>query len=128
MTRNRLIALTLAVALAFAGGAGPRHARAMQSHDHPAASAHNHAHHEVGGLHSHAHEAAAPSQFAEGGTHDHAGQQESDQGCCYAWCSSAAVIPAASWLLILASHHERFSAATPFRFAALSAAIDPPPR
>ena len=67
-----------------------------------------HAHHESGSGHSHAAEAG---DFAGGGTHDHAGgAPSSDQGCCYAWCTSIAVIHAADWLLIAASHGEHFSA------------------
>lgn len=127
MKRRFPIVLALAVALAFAASGGPRHARAAaQDHDHPAASAQTHAHHDTGSQHSHA---ADAGDFAEGGGHDHAGGAPvSDQGCCYAWCNSIAVMQSVDWLLVTASHDEHFSAAKPFRIAALSAAIDPPPR
>ena len=121
MKRRLPIVLALAVALAFAASGGPRHARAAaQNHDHPTASAHSHAHHELGAQHSHAAEAG---DFAEGGTHDHAGGAPvSDQGCCYAWCTSIAIIQAADWLLIAASHGDHFAPEALFRIAALSAA------
>ncbi len=127
MKRRLPIVLAVAVALAFVASGGPRHASAaVQGHDHAAASAQSDAHHESGAQHSHAGEAG---EFAEGGNHDHAGGAPvSDQGCCYAWCNSIAVIQAADSLLIPASHGEHFSAEQPFQIAALSGAIDPPPR
>jgi hypothetical protein len=126
MKRRLPIVLALAVALAFAASGGPRHARAAaQGHDH-ATSAHSHAHHESGSGHSHA---AESGDFAEGGNHEHAGgAPQADQGCCYAWCTSVAVIHAAAWVLTAAAHDAPLTAEKPFRIAALSAAIDPPPR
>jgi len=126
------IVFALAVALAFAGFAGPRHARAaVQGHDHPATAgtAHSHAQHQSGAGHSHDHGAAMASQFGEGGKHDHAGTPPtSDQGCCYAWCNSVAIIHATDGLAIVTSHDEHFTSEQPFRIAAISSAIDPPPR
>jgi hypothetical protein len=131
MKRRRIIVLAVAVALALSGFAGPRHAQAAaQNHDHSAIeTAHSHAQHETGGAHSHDHGAPAGSQFGEGGTHDHAGTPAaSDQGCCYAWCNSVAIVHAADGLAIIASHGEHFTSKQPFRIAAFSSAIDPPPR
>jgi hypothetical protein len=126
MKRRAPIVVALAVALAFAASGGPRHARAAaQDHDHPAAASHSHAHHESGSGHSHA---AESGDYAESGNHDHAGTPAVDQGCCYAWCTSIAIIQAADWPLIAAAHGEHFAFEKPFRIAALSAAIDPPPR
>lgn len=128
MKRRRIIVLAVAVALAFSGFAGPRHARAaVQSQDHPAARAHSHAQHQSG--HAHDHDGAAVSQFGEAGEHDHAGTQPvSDQGCCYAWCNSVAIIQAIDGFQIVASHDDHFTSEQPFRIAAFSSAIDPPPR
>jgi hypothetical protein len=133
MKRRRIIILAVAVALAFAASGAPRHARAaVQGHDHAAtATAHDHDHTQHGDSDkaSHDHKAAPPSQFAEGGNHDHADSAPvSDQGCCYAWCNSVAVIHAANWLISGASHDEPFASEQPFRIAAFPSAIDPPPR
>jgi hypothetical protein len=133
MKRRRLMVYVLAVALAFAGGAGPRHARAAtQNHDHAAITGTIQSHDHASGQHSHSHDAAASSHaksFAKGGSHDHAGSQPmSDQGCCYAWCNSVAVIPAAEWLSIGTTHNEHFTSKRPFQIVAFSTAIDPPPR
>lgn len=130
MKHRRIIVLAVTVALAFSGFAGPRHARAAaQNHDHSAATGttHSHAQHQFG--HSHDHDAAAVSQFGEAGEHDHAGTQPvSDQGCCYAWCNSVAIIQAIDGFQIVASHDDHFTSEQPFRIAAFSSAIDPPPR
>lgn len=121
MNRRRTMILALAVALAFAGSAGPRHARAAAQDHHPAATQHH--------QHSHDHGSAAASEADRGGTHDHVGgQPASDQGCCYAWCNSAAIIHAADGLLIHTAHDEHFASERPIRIVAFSAAIDPPPR
>jgi hypothetical protein len=124
MKSRGIIVLAVAVALAFAGGAGPRHAQATtQNHDHSAAATH----HESDGQHSHAVDAG--SDFAEGSAHDHAGSAPaSDQGCCYAWCSSVAVIHAADGLALGATHGEHFAFEKSYQIVAFSAAIDPPPR
>lgn len=128
MKRRRIIvlAVAVAVALAFAGGAGPRHAQAAtQNHDHSAAATHTH--HESDSQHFHAVEAG--SDFAEGSTHDHAGSAPAfDQGCCYAWCSSVAVIHAADGLALGTTHGEHFAFEKSYQIVAFSAAIDPPPR
>jgi hypothetical protein len=134
MKRRRIIVLAVAVALAFAGGNGPRHAQATaQDHDHSASAetTHSHAQHQSGDTHSHDHDhgAAAASQFGEGAKHDHAGTPPtSDQGCCYAWCNSVAIIHATDGLAMVASHDDHFTSEQPFRIAAFSSAIDPPPR
>ncbi|HKY88209.1 MAG TPA: hypothetical protein VJL90_15735 [Pseudorhodoplanes sp.] len=127
MKRRLPIVLALAVALAFAASGGPRHARAAaQDHDHPAASAQSHAHHDTGRQHSHA---ADAGDVAESGPHDHAGgAPQTDQGCCYAWCTSIAVIHAADWAPRAAVHDQPAAFEKPFRIAALSGGIDPPPR
>jgi hypothetical protein len=122
MKRRLPIVLALAVALAFAASGGPRHARAAaQAHDHAA----SHTHDASGSGHSHA---AASGDFAEGGNHDHVGTPVADQGCCYAWCASIAVIHAAEWVPLTAAHDAPAAFEKPFRIAALSGGIDPPPR
>jgi hypothetical protein len=133
MKRRRIIVLAVAVALAFASSGGPRHARAAaQDHDHSATTgtAHSHGQHQSGDKHSHDHDAAAATQFGENSKHDHAGTPPaaSDQGCCYAWCNSVAVIQAADGLAAVASHDEHFTSERPFRIAAFPSLIDPPPR
>lgn len=132
MKRRRIIVFALAVALAFAGSAGPRHARAAtQNHDHAAAAeaaqSHRHSHDNAGTKHSHDH-GTDTSLFAEGGSLDHADQPASDQGCCYAWCNSVAIIHAVDWLFIGTTHADHFASPQRFQIAAFSAAIDPPPR
>jgi hypothetical protein len=128
MKRRRTLVFALTVALAFSGFAGPRHARgATLGHNHAAVAgedqSHKHAHH------SHHHSAGDASDGTTGGNHDHAGAPPaSDQGCCYAWCNSVAIIHAADVLVIVPSHDEHFAAQRPFRIAAFSSAIDPPPR
>jgi hypothetical protein len=124
MKRRLPIVLALAVALAFAASGGPRHARAAaQGHDHAAAQSHTHDASASG--HSHA---AAGGDFAEGGNHDHANTPAADQGCCVAWCTSIAVIHAAEWVPLMAAHDAPAAFEKPFRIAALSGGIDPPPR
>jgi hypothetical protein len=125
MKRRLPIVLALAVALAFAASGGPRHARAAaQGHDH-AAAAHSHDHQKPDSGHSHA---ATAGDFVEGSSHDHAGTPAADQGCCVAWCTSIAVIHAAEWVPLAAAHDAPAAFEKPFRIAALSGSIDPPPR
>lgn len=135
MKRRKIVVLAVAVALAFAGSVGPRHAwAAAQNHGHAATAeaGPSHKHDEAGGKHSHDHDAAASSysnSHAMDAPHDHVGgQPASDQGCCYAWCNSAAIIHAADGLLIHTAHDEHFASERPIRIVAFSAAIDPPPR
>jgi hypothetical protein len=124
MKRRLPIILAIAVALAFAASGGPRHARAAaQGHDHAAAHSHTQDASESG--HSHA---TAGGDFAEGGNHDHAGTPAADQGCCVAWCTSIAVIHAAEWVPLAVAHDAPAAFEKPFRIAALSGGIDPPPR
>jgi hypothetical protein len=126
MKHGTIIALAVAVALAFAGGSGSRHApAATQNHDHAAVvgtKQDEHSHHDAGSKHSHDHDVAASRD-----THDPI-EPASDQGCCYAWCSSVAVIHAADGLLIGTSSEKPLASERPFRIAAFPSAIDPPPR
>jgi hypothetical protein len=128
MKRSRIIALAVAIALAFAGGGGPRHVQAAtQGHDHLPVSTHSHDHAQhASDSAQHDHHAAASS--ADGNQYDHAGVPAPDQGCCYAWCNSVAVMHAADWGLIAASHDKPLAFEKPFRIAAFPSAIDPPPR
>jgi hypothetical protein len=132
MKRCRIIALAVSVALAFASSGGPRHAQAAaQKHDHPAAAAiaHGHGQHQAGDTHSHNHGESAASQFSESGKHDHAGTPPAtDQGCCYAWCTTVAIIHAADGFQVAPTHDEHFTSEQPFRIAASPSLIDPPPR
>jgi hypothetical protein len=127
MKRSRIIALTVAVALAFAGGGGPRHVQAaLQGHDHLSVTTHSHDHAQhASDSASHDHHATSAADDTQ---HDHAGVPAPEQGCCYAWCNSVAVIHSAEWSLAAASHGEHFSFEKPFRITALSGAVDPPPR
>ena len=131
MTRRRSIVFALTIALAFSGFAGPRHARAaVQNHDHSAVADQLHKHsHNHAGQRSHDHGAAPASHFGEGGKHDHAGTPPAtDQGCCYAWCNSVAIVAAADWLFALVAHDRPLVLTRPFQIASISSAIDPPPR
>lgn len=129
MKLRRTIIATLAVALAFAGSVGPRHARAaVQGHDQAAATSHSHEH-SAPAKHSHEHQAAADSHFGENGTHDHAGSQPAtDQGCCVAWCSSAAIIDPGYGLMIPATSSALVSLPQPVLVTASLSSDDPPPR
>ena len=129
MKFRRFLVFALAVALAFAGSAGPRHAQAaVQKHHHAEnAQPSGHSH---GSAADHAHYDGAPgSKFSAEGTHDHAGSApQSDQGCCYAWCNSVAIVAAADWLFAPVAHEKPLALTRPFQIASLSSAIDPPPR
>lgn len=130
MQRRRTMILALAVVLAFAGSTAPRHVRAATQDHHPAASEQRqHSHDHAGVDHSQDHGMAVETHATADATHDHAGSAPlSDQGCCYAWCYSGALIHAAEWPVMSHAPNEHAAFERPFRIAVFSAGIDPPPR
>ena len=120
--------LFLALALALSGLAGPRHAKAS-------APAHGHSSlqgFEDGHSHQHGNTQHSHDQYA---THSHSGTDNSvdgspvsDQGCCYSWCNSVAVMQGVAWSFFAISSDERCILGDSFRIGLMPAAIDPPPR
>jgi len=130
MKFRRSLVFALTVALAFMGSSGPRHAQAVVQKHHHTADAQQSGHsHGPAADHAHYDGAPAASKFAADGTHDHAGSApQSDQGCCYAWCNSVAIVAAADWLFAPVAHDRPLALTRPFQIASISSAIDPPPR
>lgn len=129
MTFRGFLVFALTVALAFAGSAGPRHAQAAVQKHHHAADTQQTGLSNTPAAKDHAHADSAVSKFTADGTHDHAGSApQSDQGCCYAWCNSVAIVAAADWLFASVAHEKPLALTRSFQIASLSSAIDPPPR